>query len=58
LHWQAVDEWLADHSDDPATPDFRERNARYRDAYLRQQRELLGWAIFIGRKRARSGRAS
>jgi SAM-dependent methyltransferase len=58
LHWQAVDEWLADHSDDPAAADFRERNARYRDTYLRQQRELLGWAIFIGRKRTGSGRAS
>jgi SAM-dependent methyltransferase len=51
LHWRAVDEWLAEHPDDPDAPEFRERNARYRDRYLREQRELLGWAIFIARKR-------
>lgn len=51
LHWQAVEEWLRDHPDDPDAHEFRERNARYRDEYLRRQRELLGWAIFISRKR-------
>jgi len=51
LHWQAVEEWLADHPDDPDAPEFRRRNARYRDDYLQRQRELLGWAIFIARKR-------
>jgi hypothetical protein len=51
LHWQAVEEWLAEHPDDPDAPEFRRRNARYRDDYLQRQRELLGWAIFIARKR-------
>lgn len=51
LHWQAVEEWLADHPDDPDSYEFRERNARYRDEYLRRRRELLGWAIFVTRKR-------
>ena len=51
LHWQAVEAWLARHPDDPDAPEFRRRNAGYRDDYLRRQRELLGWAIFIARKR-------
>lgn len=51
LHWLALEEWLAEHPDDPAASEFRERGARYRDRYLRWQRELLGWAIFVGRKR-------
>jgi SAM-dependent methyltransferase len=51
LHWRAVDEWLAEHPDDPDAPKFRERNERYRAQYLHQQRELLGWGIFIARRR-------
>jgi SAM-dependent methyltransferase len=50
LHWRAVDEWLDEHIDDTDAPEFRERDARYRDRYLRWQRELLGWAIFAARK--------
>jgi SAM-dependent methyltransferase len=51
LHWQAVDDWLRGHPDDPDARDFRERNAKHRDEYLQRQRELLGWAIFIARRR-------
>jgi SAM-dependent methyltransferase len=51
LHWQAIEAWLARHPDDPDAPEFRRRNAGYRDDYLRWQRDLLGWAIFIARKR-------
>jgi hypothetical protein len=51
LHWQAVEAWLAGHPDDPDAPEFRRRNARSREDYLRWQRELLGWAIFVARKR-------
>lgn len=54
LHWRAVDEWLAEHPDDPDAPEFRERNARYREQYLQHERELLGWAIFVGRKLRRA----
>jgi SAM-dependent methyltransferase len=50
LHWRAIEEWLAEHPDDPDAPTFRERNGRLRDRYLREQRELLGWAIFVGWK--------
>jgi hypothetical protein len=50
LHWHALDEWLRDHPDDPEAAEFRELGRQSRERYLRWQRELLGWAIFVGRK--------
>jgi SAM-dependent methyltransferase len=50
LHWRAFEEWLAENPDDPDAPDIRRRYRTNRDDYLRWQRELLGWAIFVGRK--------
>lgn len=47
LRWRAVEEYLDEHDD----PELRERHERERDTYLRRQRELMGWAIFVGRKR-------
>jgi hypothetical protein len=29
---------------------MRELHERYRDEYLTRRRELLGWAVFVGRK--------
>jgi SAM-dependent methyltransferase len=46
LHWRAIEEWLAEQPDD----DFRAQHDGYRRNYLRFERELLGWAIFVGRK--------
>jgi SAM-dependent methyltransferase len=46
LHWRAIEEWLAEQPDD----EFRAQHAGYRRGYLRNERELLGWAIFVGRK--------
>jgi precorrin-6B methylase 2 len=51
LRWHAVEDWLVGHPDDPDAAEFGERNARSRNEYLQRQRELLGWAIFIARKR-------
>jgi SAM-dependent methyltransferase len=51
LHWLALEEWLHAHPDDPQATEFRERGRRYRQRYLRWERDLLGWAIFIARKR-------
>lgn len=51
LHWLALEEWLHEHADDPQAAEFRELGRRSRERYLRWQRELLGWAIFVGRKR-------
>jgi len=50
LHWLALEEWLHDHPDDPDGLAFRERGARHRERYLRWLRDLLGWAILIGRR--------
>jgi SAM-dependent methyltransferase len=50
LHWRALEEWLAENPRDPDAPEIRDRFERARDDYLRFQRELLGWAIFVARK--------
>lgn len=46
LHWRAVEEYLAEHDDD----EIRERHERARADYLRFERRLLDWGIFVGRK--------
>jgi predicted O-methyltransferase YrrM len=51
LHWAALEDWLAANADDPDAPRIRELHERYRDDYLSWGRELLGWAMFVGRKR-------
>ena len=51
LHWQALEEWLAENPTDPDAREFHELGRRERDTYVRWLRDLLGWAIFIGRKR-------
>ena len=50
LHWHAVDEWLAENPDAPEAEEFRRINDERREQYLRVGRELLGWAIFVGRR--------
>jgi SAM-dependent methyltransferase len=49
-HWRALEEWLAENPRDSDSSEIRERHRRNRDTYLNLERELLGWAIFIGRK--------
>jgi len=49
LRWRAVEEWLALHPDDPDAREIRLRHEASRDAYLRYERALFGWAIFVGR---------
>jgi SAM-dependent methyltransferase len=48
LHWRALEEWLAEH---PEGDELRARHERYREEYFRFKRALLGWAIFVGRRR-------
>jgi SAM-dependent methyltransferase len=51
LHWRALEEWLADNPRDPDARTIRERHEAARAAYFDHERALLGWAIFVGRKR-------
>jgi SAM-dependent methyltransferase len=50
LHWLAAAEWLEENADDPSTDEIRATVERNRDRYLRWGRELVGWAIVVGRK--------
>ena len=51
LHWHALEEWLHENPNDRDAERYRKMGQHYRDAYLRWYRDLLGWAIFVGRKR-------
>ena len=51
LHWLAAEEWVAKHADEPDADEIRILTRRFRHRYMRWQRELLGWAIIVGRKR-------
>ena len=55
LHWLALEQWLRSHSDDPEAEKFREQGRRQRERYLKWERDLLGWAILIGRVSAPAG---
>ena len=50
LHWRALEEWLGEHPGHDDADAMRERHVAFRSEYLRR-RELLGWAIFVGRRR-------
>ena len=52
LHWQAVARWLAENPDDPDASEILAQNEHWRRTYLRHGRDFLGWAIFVGWKRA------
>jgi hypothetical protein len=50
LHWLVAEEWLHEHPDDPDAASIRDHVERERLRYLRWDRDLLGWAIVVGRK--------
>ena len=50
LHWLALDDWLRANSDDRQAEEFRQQGRYDRERYLRWQRALLGWAIFVCRR--------
>jgi hypothetical protein len=49
LHWQLLDRWLEANPDHPQAEEFRARGAADRDRYLRWERAVMGWAIFVCR---------
>jgi SAM-dependent methyltransferase len=50
LHWLAAEDWLGENADEPEAEAIRAEHERSRERYLRWQRDLLGWAIVVGRK--------
>jgi SAM-dependent methyltransferase len=50
LRWRTVEDWLAANADDGDAPAIRAQYEHARRAYVEYRRELLGWAIFVGRK--------
>jgi len=52
LRWRAVEEWLDANPGDPDAHKIRRRHVASRDAYLRHERALLGWAVFVARRPA------
>jgi SAM-dependent methyltransferase len=50
LQWRALEEWLEQHRGDPQWDEIRDEHRAARDWYLSTRRELLGWAIIVGRK--------
>ena len=50
LHWRAVEDWLEEHPEDPEAPEIRGEHEGHRRHYLETTRELMGWAIFVGRR--------
>jgi SAM-dependent methyltransferase len=49
LHWLALDDWLREHPDHPDARSFEEMGRRLRSRYVTWHRDLLGWAILVGR---------
>jgi hypothetical protein len=49
LHWQTLDRRLAANPEHPQAEEFRARGAADRDRYLRWERSVMGWAIFVCR---------
>jgi hypothetical protein len=49
LHWQTLNRWLEANPRHPQAEDFRARGAADRDRYLRWERAVMGWAIFVCR---------
>jgi precorrin-6B methylase 2 len=50
LQWRALEDWLATNPDDEDAARIRELYERNRREYLDWGRDLLGWAVFVGRK--------
>lgn len=51
LHWYAVEEWLHENPHDADADRFRAMSRHFRDGYLKWTRDLLSWAILVGRRR-------
>ena len=50
LQWNAVDKYVRANPKDPDNHDLKEKISKERELYLRWERELFGWAIYVFRK--------
>jgi SAM-dependent methyltransferase len=50
LHWQALEEWLAENPVHPDAERLRTEHLAHRTRYLHGNRSALGWAVFVGWK--------
>jgi SAM-dependent methyltransferase len=50
LHWQAVEEWASENLHHPAREEILGRHRDWRERYVRWDREVFGWAIFVAHK--------
>lgn len=49
LQWRAAERYASEHADDPDAPEILAWQRTKRDLYLRWERNLFGWAIYIFR---------
>ena len=54
LQWRGVAEWIDENPAHPDAPALRSKHEHNKRQYLESLRDLLGWAIFVGRKSASS----
>lgn len=50
LHWFAAREYANSHPEDPDLKDLLVRNSRARETYLKFERDILGWAVYLFQK--------
>ena len=50
LHWYAAREYANSHPEDPDVKDLLARNSRARETYLKYERDILGWAVYLFQK--------
>lgn len=50
LQWRAADEYASQQPDDPDVGELLAQLARERELYLKWERDLVGWALYVFRK--------
>jgi ubiquinone/menaquinone biosynthesis C-methylase UbiE len=51
LHWYAAREYAVSHPQDPDLKDILAQDSRARENYLKYERDILGWAIYLFQKK-------
>ena len=50
LHWYAMREYVNSHPEDPDLKDLLSRGSKDRESYLKYERSLFGWAVYLSQK--------